>query len=128
MRGASRINPRPTYAVRTWGLLLALALAGTARAQAAESSAPSELTLEQALAMARHANASLIVERARLKQAQVNLEQAWTVLFPTVTAQGKYSRNNAKFEFPSMTGAQADTLTIQPKNQLDGVISFSTLR
>jgi len=82
---------------------------------------PHEMTLDQALALARKANRSLVTERARLAQAQANLDLAWTALFPTVAAQGKYTRNNISFYFP----VGGNTLTIQPKNQLDGVISFT---
>jgi outer membrane protein TolC len=89
----------------------------------------SELTLERALAMARKANRNLVAERERLAQAQSNLESAWAALFPSVVAQGKYSRNNIEFAFPiSSGGTQSgppEMLTIQPKNQLDGVISFT---
>jgi outer membrane protein TolC len=81
-----------------------------------------ELTLEEALAMARRANRSLVVERAHLAQAQTNLDLAWSALFPTVAAQGKYTRNNIAFMFPI---SQTETLTVQPKNQLDGAISFA---
>jgi outer membrane protein TolC len=80
-----------------------------------------ELTLEEALAMARKANRSLVVERAHLAQAQTNLDLAWSALFPTVAAQGKYTRNNIAFTFPV---SQTETLTVQPKNQLDGAVSF----
>jgi outer membrane protein TolC len=38
-----------------------------------------------------------------------------------VAAQGKYTRNNIAFEFPY----QGQNLTIQPKNQLDGAVSFT---
>jgi len=87
------------------------------------------LTLDQALTLARKANRNLVAERARLAQAQANLEQAWTMFFPTVTAQGKYTRNNIAFIFalPSdnPAGGSPSILTIQPTNQLDGAISFT---
>ena len=79
-----------------------------------------ELTLEQALAMARQANRSIMVEKTRLAQAQTNLDLAWTALFPTVAAQGKYTRNNLEFKFP--IGPDL-SVTVQPKNQLDGTVS-----
>ena len=107
------------------------------------SAAVKELTLEQALAMAKRANKSLIVERARLAEAKTNIDQAWSVLFPTVVAQGKYTHNNIAFQFPvSAPGtfamvdpagsgkvfpAPGTLLTIQPSNQFDGVLSASTL-
>jgi outer membrane protein TolC len=73
---------------------------------------PHALTLDEALALGRKANRSLVTERARLAQAQANLDLAWTTLFPTVVAQGKYTRNNIEFTFPSDTGQ----IVIQPKN------------
>jgi outer membrane protein TolC len=93
---------------------------GAERARAQQM--PHELTLDEALALARKANRSLVAERARLAQAQANLDLAWTTLFPTVAAQGRYTRNNIEFSFPIAPGR---TLTIQPKNQLDGVLSFT---
>lgn len=97
-------------------------------APAAEANVRS-LTLEQALAMARRANRSLVVERARVAQAQVNLESAYTVLFPTITAQGKYTRNNTEVSFPAtfFGGPAGVTLAIQPRDQWDGVVSLQTL-
>jgi outer membrane protein TolC len=99
-------------------LLLAGLQTATARA---EPEAP-ELTLEQAMAMARKANRSLRVEQAHLAQARTNLELAWAALYPTVAAQGKYTRNNIAFSFPI---SPTETLTVQPKNQLDGSLSFT---
>jgi outer membrane protein TolC len=84
-----------------------------------------ELSLDQALAMARKVNRTLIAERARLAQAQANLELAWTALFPTVAAQGKYTRNNIEFKFPLTQTTPTQLLNIQPKNQLDGAIGFT---
>jgi outer membrane protein TolC len=80
-----------------------------------------EVSLDEALALARKANRTLVADRARLAQAQTNLDLAWAALFPTVAAQGKYTRNNVAFEFPTPTGI----LTVQPKNQLDGVVGFT---
>jgi outer membrane protein len=106
-----------------WTLVALVLTAGTARAEPA----PTVLTLEQALATARKANRSLIVERAHLAQARTNLEMAWSALFPTVAAQGRYTRNNREFGFdlPDPNGGPLQHLTIQPKNQLDGTISFT---
>ncbi len=92
--------------------------------------APPQLTLDQALRAARKANRSLVAERAHLEQAQTNLNLAWTALFPVVAAQGKYTRNNIAVSFPISTGNGAaagppEVLTIQPYNQLDGIVSFT---
>jgi outer membrane protein len=81
---------------------------------AGQGAAVRELTLEQALAMAKKGNHSLVAERARLLQAQANVDRAWTVLFPTIAAQGKYTRNNLEMAF--------NGLTFQPINQLDAAV------
>jgi len=98
-------------------LAVVLRIASPAQAEPAR-----EITLDQALSMARKANRNLVAGRARLEQARTNIDSAFAVLFPTVAAQGKLARNNIEFKFPT-TGGQ--TLTIQPTNQLDGVISFT---
>jgi outer membrane protein TolC len=102
-------------AATTTLVLTALAFGVAASPARAADPAPTELTLDQALAMARKRNHSLVVERARLAQAQTNLEQAWAALFPTVAAQGKYTHND--------TTATIGGLTIQPQEQLDAAIN-----
>jgi outer membrane protein TolC len=114
--------------------LWALASAVTRAEPAAP--APRQLTMDEALAMAKRANKNLVVERARLAQAHTNIEQAWSALFPVVTAQGKYTRNykNASLDFakllmglgftpsmPSSPGAQ--TLPILKQDQFDANVS-----
>jgi outer membrane protein TolC len=103
----------------------------------AATGAVTELTLDQALAMARKRNRSLVVERARLAQAQTNIEQAWAALFPTITAQGKYTHNDSEARFgiaamagdpnamPPVPATPARVLTLQPQEQLDGVVNLS---
>lgn len=87
------------------------------------------LTLDQALALAQRANRSLVVERARVAQAQVGLDQAYNVLFPTLTAQGKYTRNNVGVQFPITNKAGDITayINLQPEDQFDGAVAFQTL-
>lgn len=103
---------------------VAFSIAATAQA---EAQPPAVVTFEQALGMARKANRSLVVERAHLAQARTNLEMAWSALFPTVAAQGRYTRNNRAFTFalPGDNGAPPSQLTIQPKDQLDASLSFN---
>jgi outer membrane protein TolC len=79
------------------------------------------LTLDQALQQARQRNRGMAVERSRLAQAQTNIESAWGVLFPTVAAQGKYTRNYKQVAL--LFGGSG--LLLQPTNQLDGVISVT---
>ena len=106
---------------RTSCIVLGVAILCAGALVARAQPAPLELTLDEALALGRKANRSLVAERARLAQAQANLDLAWTTLFPTVAAQGKYTRNNIAFSFQ----LGPENLTIQPKNQLDGAISFT---
>jgi outer membrane protein TolC len=114
-----------------FALVVALSLTAAAvPARAATVAVERELTLDDALALAKKRNKSLVAERARVAQAQTNLSSAWARLLPTIAAQGKYTRNYHDFVFctalNTMTGiCEGGTLTIQPVNQLDGVISFS---
>jgi outer membrane protein TolC len=120
--------------------LVALALALTSGLARAQSAAPRELTLDQALAMAKRANRDLVVERARLAEAHTSIEQAWSALFPVVTAQGKYTHNykNAVLDFGGLLKGLGVTLTPPPgqssqdlvvtilkQNQLDGQLNAS---
>jgi outer membrane protein TolC len=98
--------------------------------------APHQVTMDEALAMAKRANKNLVVERARLAQAHTNIEQAWSALFPVVTAQGKYTRNykNATLDFGKllmglgftpMPGASngSQDITILKQDQFDATFS-----
>jgi len=103
---------------------VSLSLGGTdARAQSGR-----QLTLDEALAKARQRNWTLAAEKERLAGVQTSVASAWSLLLPTIAAQGRYTRNYTKFEFgtgPGMGGMPAETLLIQPVNQLDGVINFN---
>jgi outer membrane protein TolC len=91
-----------------------LALTASRPASAVEEGGP-VITLDTALAMAKKANHTLGVERARLAQAQTNVEQAWTSLFPTVAAQAKYTHNYKEVALPF----GGTNLLLQPSEQLD---------
>jgi outer membrane protein TolC len=126
----------PKRAILAAALTLAWLPAG-ARAQTPAGTPPRELTLDEALAMAKRTNRSLIAERAHLAQAQTNIEQAWAVLFPTVTAQGKYTRNYKQVDLdfgalfaslglqltPAPGATPAAPITILKQNQLDASIN-----
>lgn len=86
------------------------------------------ITLEKALVLAKKNNHGIAAEKARLAAAQTNLETAWSTLFPTLVAQGRYTRNYREFVFnlpkdPNNLAAGLDTLTIQPVNQFDAIIN-----
>jgi outer membrane protein TolC len=116
--------------VLTVTLTVTLTLAA-APLHATTVAAERELTLDDALALAKRRNKNLAAEQARLAQAQTNLSSAWARLLPTIAAQGKYTRNYHDFVFcqgmvdPTTKICMGGTLTIQPVNQLDAVISFS---
>jgi outer membrane protein TolC len=97
-----------------------------------------DLTLDQALAEARHANRQLAVNRAQLAGVQTNVEQAWAALFPVITASGKYTRNykEADLDFSQLfkaegvitnppPGSQGFDVIILKQNQLDANINGS---
>ena len=88
--------------MRARALLVAVAVTasagrGYAQAPAAPAAAARQLTLEQAIEMARKRNRNLAVERTRVAEAQTSVEQAWAALVPTGSGQGKYTRNNGPF-------------------------------
>jgi outer membrane protein len=74
-----------------------------------------DLTLEQALAAARHANRQLAVNRAQLAGVRTNVEQAWAALFPVVTANGKYTHNYKEADL----NFQGFTAVLLKQEQLD---------
>jgi outer membrane protein TolC len=73
------------------------------------------------LKLARKNNRNLAVERTKLQQAQLGVEQAWAAFFPTVAAQGKYTHNYKQVEL----GFAGTPLLLQPSNQFDFSISAS---
>jgi len=81
--------------------LMIIAVAGVAAAPASVTSAAGEreLTLEQALDIAKKRNKNMAVDRARLAQVQTTLASAWALLLPNIAAQGRYTRNYAEFNF-----------------------------
>ncbi|HVR62152.1 MAG TPA: TolC family protein [Polyangia bacterium] len=102
-------------------VVAALVAAGGPVVQAAAEAAEGgpTVTLEKALELARQRNRSVIAERARLAQAQASVQQGWAALFPTLTAQGKYTHNNAEARF----NPGGMPFLIQPVNQWDGSIN-----
>jgi outer membrane protein TolC len=79
--------------------LMIIAVAAVAAAPASVTSAAGEreLTLEQALDIAKKRNKNMAVDRARLAQVQTTLSSAWALLLPNIAAQGRYTRNYAEF-------------------------------
>ncbi|HEX3480355.1 MAG TPA: TolC family protein [Kofleriaceae bacterium] len=71
---------------------LILSTAGTGRADRS-------ITLDDALAMARAHNRDLRAARERIVEAEAGVAQARAALLPTVSAQGKYTRNYKEVDF-----------------------------
>jgi outer membrane protein TolC len=76
------------------------------------------LSLQDVLVLAKRNNHNIVAERARLAQAQTNIESAWAALFPTIAAQGRYTRNYVDVSFPSIKDPQ-HVLQIQKVNAFD---------
>ena len=121
---------------RAFGLgamIATLALAPALAGAQAPTDAPRDLSVQEALAMAKRANKNIVVARAQLAAAHTSIEQAWSALFPVVSAHGKYTRNykNAVLDFGAILSAYALKnpngppppnlqTTILKGNQLDG--------
>jgi len=56
------------------------------------------LTLDEALRIARQRSRDLFAAKARQEQTETGVELAWSSLLPTVSAQGKYTRNYKQVE------------------------------
>jgi outer membrane protein TolC len=109
--------------MKRFGATILIAAAFATKVQAGvPGGAP--LTLDEALALARKNNHSLVLERARLAEAETNVEQAWSTLFPTVAGQGKFTRNYKEVAI-NFGGAN---LLLQPLNEWDfGVTATAPL-
>jgi outer membrane protein TolC len=83
------------------------------------------LSFEQAIALARKNNRDIKVDRAQLTAAQTATETAWSSLLPTISAQGKYTRNYVQVEFPPGAFGPKPFL-LQPLDQWDGFVNGST--
>jgi outer membrane protein TolC len=66
---------------------------------AGRAGADRNITLDDALAMARGHNRDLRGARERIVEADAGVAQAWAALLPTVSAQGKYTRNYKEVDF-----------------------------
>ncbi|HEX8106185.1 MAG TPA: TolC family protein, partial [Kofleriaceae bacterium] len=64
------------------------------------------ITLEDALALARTHNRDLRSARERVVEAEAGVAQARAALLPTVSAQGKYTRNYKEVDFDAIAFSQ----------------------
>jgi outer membrane protein TolC len=135
-RAATTLSLALTFAIATGGAARSedqMPTASTAQAPTAtelpagssERSNLPELTFEEAIEMARKNNRAVRADRAQLAAAQTATETAWSALLPNLSAQGKYTRNYTKVEFPA--GAFGPTpFLLQPLDQWDGALNAST--
>ncbi len=61
------------------------------------------LTLDEVLRIARQQSRDVAAARARRQQTDVGVEQAWSALLPTLSAQGKYTHNYKQVELDTST-------------------------
>jgi outer membrane protein TolC len=66
---------------------------------AGRASADRSITLDEALALARTHNRDLRVARERVVEADAGVAEARAALLPTVSSQGKYTRNYKEVDF-----------------------------
>jgi outer membrane protein TolC len=93
-------------------LLVFLALPGTALAERT-------LGLDEALRLAIEANRDLAVAKERLAQARADVTAARARLLPSLSAQGRYLRNELEVALP----LGPYTVTLQPLDQLTGSVT-----
>jgi outer membrane protein TolC len=111
-------------------VIAVLLAASTARAESSRT-----LSLDDVLSLASKNNRDLKVARVRLEQAALNVDQAWTALYPQALAQGRYTHNYKEVAIdPSRFGGAPAAMplapiVIQKQEQLDatGTISVPLL-
>ncbi|HYR56219.1 MAG TPA: TolC family protein [Myxococcaceae bacterium] len=99
MRFSHRFSIHPRAVARS-GVRLAISSAAALLLISAVAGAQGErvLTLDEALRITRQRSRDLFAARARQEQADTGVEQAWSSLLPTVSAQGKYTHNYKQVE------------------------------
>src|SRR6266852_366134 len=99
MRFSHRFSIHPRAVARS-GVRLAISSAAALLLISAVAGAQGErvLTLDEALRITRQRSLAIFAARARQEQADTGVEQAWSSLLPTVTAQGKYTHNYKQVE------------------------------
>src|ERR1700687_4292848 len=122
MRFSHRFSIHPRAVARS-GFRLAICSAAALLLISAVAGAQGErvLTLDEALRLTRQRSRDLFAARARQEQADTGVEQAWSNLLPTVSAQGKYTHNykqvelnTASFNTPVLN--LADAIRTSPNN------------
>lgn len=94
-------------------LVLLLVLAGRAAAKPAQ-----ELTLEEALRLARQNNLDLKIMHEVLAKSHVGIEQARVALMPTLSAQGRYTHN---YREVTLDVSQVQLQSLQTRLQNDTI-------
>jgi outer membrane protein TolC len=122
IRGVRRlVNGRETnekrkpmrFLTALWGGSLLIFQGGSALAQR-------NVTLDEALALARRNNHDLAAARTHVAQAQAMVELARSSLLPQLSGQGRYTHNYKQVELmlPAELG-QSGTIVIQKQEQFD---------
>ena len=77
------------------------------------------------LGAANEANPDLLIARSTGVQREAESDRSTGALLPSFTAQGTYTRNQYEVSFPGAITGGSGTITILPKNQLDGSLTLS---
>src|SRR5215813_2334803 len=79
------------------------------------------LTLAEALRIARAQSRDVAAARSRREQADTGIQQTWSALLPTLTAQGKYTHNYKQVQLDTSAFNQgvlnlAETIRLNANN------------
>ena len=79
------------------------------------------------LGAADEANSDLLIARSTSVQRDAESDRSTGALLPSLTAQGTYTRNQYEVSFPesAVEPGATGSITILPKNQLDGSVTLS---
>ncbi|MDQ3264138.1 MAG: TolC family protein [Myxococcota bacterium] len=84
------------------------------------STAAPAATLKEVLAASEQHNVDRQISAQQRLRAAAEFRQAWSMMLPSLTAQGTWTHNQRVVEFTLAPGT--DPIVITPQNQLDGIL------
>lgn len=114
-RGDGNVHPTPATMYYPAPMRTPLAVCAALLAVAVPAFAQRQLTLDEAIGIARQRSRDLRANRERRNQVRADLDRAWAPLLPTVSLQGKYTLNNQEVTLSTT----APTGTPQPGSLAD---------
>ncbi len=121
----SRFTSRSTAGWRVAPLRLGCAAAVALTSALCFAQGERVLTLAEALRIARAQSRDVAAARSRREEADVGIEQAWSALLPTLSAQGKYTHNYKQVELDTSAFSQgvlnlAEAIRTSTNNPAEG--------